>query len=167
MAEEKMGFKNKVWNLVIEYSQTSTIAGFHYIFEPKVTIIGKLIWLFLISLFTALGIYLSAENYSQWKNEPVITTLTSTGLPISKVDLPAVVICSQGYSAQIMLSAYYKLVFEYLEEEKGFVNEAITPLDMANIFLKRNQNRVNCYNIQIYKICCELDFYIQMLVRRM
>ena len=93
--EETMSLKKRMWNLVFEYSQTSTIAGFHYIFEPKLTIIGKLIWLLLLSLFTVLGIYLSAENYIQRKNEPVITTLTSTGLPISQVDLPAVVICSQ------------------------------------------------------------------------
>ena len=68
--EETMSLKKRMWNLVFEYSQTSTIAGFHYIFEPKLTIIGKLIWLLLLSLFTVLGIYLSAENYIQWKNEP-------------------------------------------------------------------------------------------------
>ncbi len=93
--EETVSLKKRIWNMIFEYSQTSTIAGFHYIFEPKVTLIGKLIWIFLISLFTVLGIYLSAENYSQWKSEPVITTLTSTGLPISEVPLPSVVICSQ------------------------------------------------------------------------
>jgi hypothetical protein len=48
-----------------------------------------------------------------------------------------------------MLSAYYKLIFEYLEKEKGFVNKEITPLDMANIFLKINQKKVNYYNNQI------------------
>ncbi len=82
-------FKKRVGELLFNYSQTSTIAGFHYIFEPKLPAGGKAFWLVLVVLLTAVGTYLSFQYYIQWKSEPVVITLTSTGLPISKIDFPS------------------------------------------------------------------------------
>jgi len=84
-----VGFKKKAGDVLFNYSQTSTIAGFHYIFEPKLSVIGKAFWFVLVVMLTAIGAYLSILNYGQWKSEPVIITLKSTGLPVSKVDFPS------------------------------------------------------------------------------
>jgi hypothetical protein len=67
-------------NLFLEYTQTSTIAGLHYAFQPKQSIFGRLIWIITIAFLTFLGIWLSVQNYNQWKEDPVLTTISSTGL---------------------------------------------------------------------------------------
>ena len=57
--------KEVMWNLFFEYSQTSSIAGFHYIFEPRLSVVGRILWTFMIVLLTMLGAYLSIQNYEQ------------------------------------------------------------------------------------------------------
>jgi hypothetical protein len=84
-----VSFKKRAWDVLFNYSQTSTIAGFHYIFEPKLSVIGKVFWFVLVVMLTAFGAYFSIQNYGQWTSEPVIITLKSTGLPVSKVDFPS------------------------------------------------------------------------------
>jgi hypothetical protein len=55
------------------------------------------------------------------------------------VKLTTVVICSQGYSAEIIKAAYYKLIIEYLEKEHGFVRKDVAPITLGNIFFKKNE----------------------------
>jgi len=43
--------------------------------------------------------YTSFKSYEDWINEPVITTVSSTGLPIVDVPFPTVVFCAQGKKA--------------------------------------------------------------------
>ena len=69
------------------------------------------------------------------------------GLPISKVPFPSVIICSQGYTAEIIFTAYYKVMIEYLEKEKGFVNKDITPLTLGNIFYKKTLHKVKSNSV--------------------
>ena len=66
-------------NLLNSYTQTSTIAGLHYAFEPKQSLFGRITWFVSIAILTFLGAYLSLQNYAQWMEEPVLTTISSTG----------------------------------------------------------------------------------------
>ena len=84
--------------LLHKYVQTSTVAGLHYAFKPNQTLAGRFIWLTVIIILAFLGFWLSLENYYQWKNEPVVTTISSTGLPIEEIEFPSVVICSKGFN---------------------------------------------------------------------
>ena len=36
------------------------------------------------------------QAYNDWQDNPVLTTVQTTGMPISKIDFPAITICSQG-----------------------------------------------------------------------
>ncbi len=74
------------------------ISGLHYAFKPKQSKIVSLVWLIAISVLTFLGFYLSFKNFIEWKNEPVLTTVTTTGLPIANIPFPSVAICSEGIS---------------------------------------------------------------------
>jgi hypothetical protein len=65
--------------LLIEYGQKSTIAGLHYAFKQKQSMIGRVIWMISLAILTFLGFWLSLKNYEQWKEEPVLTTITTTG----------------------------------------------------------------------------------------
>jgi hypothetical protein len=65
--------------LFLEYGQTSTIAGLRYAFLPKQRFLGRIIWIITISILTLLGTWLSVKSYWDWKENPVLTTITTTG----------------------------------------------------------------------------------------
>ena len=91
--------------------QTSTVAGLHYAFKPNQTLAGRFIWFTVIIILAFLGFWLSLENYYQWKNEPVVTTISSTGLPIEEVEFPSVVICSKGFHIEAFLAVKWEEAF--------------------------------------------------------
>ena len=97
--------------LLQNYLQTSTVAGLHYAFQPNQTLAGRFLWLTAIIVFAFLGFWLSLENYNQWKNEPVVTTISSTGLPIEEVEFPSVVICSKGFHMEAFLAVKWEEAF--------------------------------------------------------
>jgi hypothetical protein len=65
--------------LFVEYTQVSTIAGLHYAFKAKQSLMGRVIWIIAVAILTFLGFWLSLQNYVQWKQDPVLTTITTTG----------------------------------------------------------------------------------------
>jgi hypothetical protein len=69
----------RIQKVVQHYGRSSTIAGLHYAFDSDQSIVGRTIWLLSVSVLASLGFYFSVQNYQQWQNEPVVTTLTSTG----------------------------------------------------------------------------------------
>ena len=46
---------------------------------------GKIYWTLTVLFMLSLGLYWCIESYQSWKSNPVLTTLTSTGLPIEQV----------------------------------------------------------------------------------
>jgi hypothetical protein len=68
--------------LFVEYTQVSTIAGLHYVFKSKQTLMGRVIWITSVTILTFLGFWFSLQNYLQWKETPVLTTITTTGFSI-------------------------------------------------------------------------------------
>jgi hypothetical protein len=40
---------------------------------------GRFIWMTSLAILTFLGFWLSLKSYEQWKEEPVLTTITTTG----------------------------------------------------------------------------------------
>jgi hypothetical protein len=99
-----------------EFASRSTIAGLHYAFEPNQSKLSNILWMILIIILTFFGVYTSVRNYEEWKAEPVLTTLASTGLPIAEIPFPSVVICSQGVDHEGYWAAFYKLIFENLNK---------------------------------------------------
>ena len=114
--------KQKIWSILQEYGQTSTVAGLHYAFEPKQSRLANVIWILLILTLTSLGVYVSIKSYIQWQEEPVVTTVTTTGLPISEVPFPSVVICAQGDDIDSEKAAIFKIMFEELNKTAGNVS---------------------------------------------
>jgi hypothetical protein len=71
--------------MLVAYTEYSTIQGLIYIFFPYQTIFGKVFWTITILLMLALGFYWCYEAYQGWVGQPVLTTITTTGLPVEKV----------------------------------------------------------------------------------
>jgi hypothetical protein len=57
---------------------------------------GKAFWITVIVLMLMLGAYWTASIYISWQEQPVMTTASTTALPISKIEFPSVTICAHG-----------------------------------------------------------------------
>ena len=54
-----------------------------------------------------LGAYWTASIYIGWQENPVVTTATTTALPVTEIDFPSVTICAQGFNAEVFISTSY------------------------------------------------------------
>ena len=94
-----------------EYSETTTIHGIRYVLEKGSSYFERFLWLIIVLCGIGLAILISILAYIQWKENPVLTSISTTGYPIEKVPFPAITIC-----AQVM--KYYCVVAEF---EKYFL----------------------------------------------
>jgi len=78
-ADAQAEMKTELDNMLERYCSCSTIAGFHYVTDRDQTLAGRILWTLVLLVLASLGIYLSAENYHQWKSEPVMTYLKTAG----------------------------------------------------------------------------------------
>jgi hypothetical protein len=121
--------------LLDNFLQTSTVAGLHYAFQPRQNLAGRCFWLTAIIALAFLGFWLSLENYFQWKSEPVVTTISSAGLPIEEVEFPSVVICSKGLNQDAISAVIWDIAFSSanLSIEKIF---GLSPLQFSKVLNK-------------------------------
>jgi hypothetical protein len=59
--------------------------GFIYIFFSYQTWFGRIFWILVILLMTILGLYWCIKAYLDWQDKPVLTTVTTTALPVTSV----------------------------------------------------------------------------------
>ena len=65
----------------------------------------------------SLGFYLIFKAYDNWKQNPVMTSVQTTALPIEAIEFPAITICALGSISILQLRAYKKQVFDFLVQE--------------------------------------------------
>ena len=82
--EEKRTF-NSSYEIIVDYSEYSTIQGFIYIFFSYQTIFGKIFWIIVILGMLALGLYWCIQAYLDWQDKPVLTTITTTAYSVKQV----------------------------------------------------------------------------------
>ena len=110
----------------IEYTQACSLHGVQYIFESGRNLkASRVIWLGLAIAAAILGIVWSVEvgyfillanyqtsmsllfdisqqAYVDWQENPILTSLKTTGMPISNIDFPAITICGQGSIKEVI-----------------------------------------------------------------
>ena len=79
-----------------DFASSTTIHGIAYVFDRAITVLDRIIWFLVVCCGTALAIYMSYDVWITWKSSPVLTSVSSTGLPLRNVKFPAITICSQG-----------------------------------------------------------------------
>ena len=89
-----------------EYGGATTIHGIPYILEDGRKMFERLLWVSLVILGMVLTIHLSAQLYNDWQDDPVLTTVGTTGLDIEKIDYPSITICAQG-SVKEMIGLHF------------------------------------------------------------
>ena len=55
-----------------EYASRSSIHGISYIFDKELSIVDRLLWLFMVLAFLGVAAALTWNLWSQWRNEQVI-----------------------------------------------------------------------------------------------
>ena len=79
-----------------EFANSTTIHGITYVFDRGIKAFDNLLWLMVVSIGAGIAVYMSVLAWNTWKEAPVLTSVSSTGLPLQKIDFPAITICSQG-----------------------------------------------------------------------
>ena len=79
-----------------EFANSTTIHGITYVFDRGIKAFDNLLWLLVVSFGAGIAVYMSVLAWNTWKEAPVLTSVSSTGLPLQKIDFPAITICSQG-----------------------------------------------------------------------
>ena len=84
-----------------EYGGATTIHGIPYILEDCRRVFERFLWVFLVITSGFYTSYNSYKIYCDWQNDPVTTTIGTTGLNIEKIDYPSITICAQGSVKEI------------------------------------------------------------------
>ena len=61
------------------------IQGLIYIFFSYQSWLGRLFWIVMIILMLMLGLYWCIQAYIDWRDKPVLTTITTTAYSVRKV----------------------------------------------------------------------------------
>ena len=91
-----------------EYSASTTIHGISYLFDRENHALDRVFWAVVVVVAIYGATKLSAVAYIGWQDDPVITIIGTTGLPIEKVKFPSITICGQGTAKEIVDAALFK-----------------------------------------------------------
>ena len=100
--------KTPFMRTIREYTSASVIHGVSYINPDGRMIAEKIIWTILVASAFAFAAYEVQSLYKNWQESPVLTVLDTVTLPIEEIDFPAITICPQGSSKDIMNAALFE-----------------------------------------------------------
>ena len=84
-----------------EYGGATTIHGIPYILEDGRRAFERFLWIFLVIASAGFTYHSTYTIYWDWQNNPVTTTIGTTGLNIENIDYPSITICAQGSVKEI------------------------------------------------------------------
>ena len=85
-----------VWKTVNQYGNATTVHGISYTLEQGRHPLERLLWVVLVLIGAGFSLYLSGSILNDRDNNPVMTTVETTGYNIENIDFPSITICAQG-----------------------------------------------------------------------
>ena len=85
-----------------EYAEATSIHGIAYIFEEGKSVTERVIWIALVLVALVFAILNLCYVYKQWQDDPIMTTVRTTGLPLDQIEFPTITICAQGAVDEII-----------------------------------------------------------------
>ena len=79
-----------------EFAESTTIHGIAYVFDRAIKGLDNILWFLVVCFGAGVAVYMSLDAWNTWKDAPVLTSVSSTGLPLRNIEFPAITICSQG-----------------------------------------------------------------------
>ena len=137
-AEEVSKAKKPYLVTLREYSASTTIHGISYLFDRENHALDRVFWAVVVLVAIYGATKLSAVAYIGWQDNPVITSIGTTSLPIEKVKFPSITICAQGTAKEIVDAALFKQFNEYLGRKNKIFSELSQHelYDEGNAFLR-------------------------------
>ena len=127
--------KGSISRTAYEYAEVATTHGIYYIFENGRLIFERVFWVIVVILALVFAIGLSIRAYSDWKANPVLTSVGTTGHPIEQVAFPSITVCPQGCANKVIDAALFQQFEGYLStknkdvfalSEEEIVNEGVS-----------------------------------------
>ena len=97
-----------------EYASVTTAHGLSYISNEKNSTGDRFLWILIVIIAILFTVFQMATLYTQWQSDPVITTLDTVALPIEEIEFPAITICPQGTLEEVVDSALFQQLKEYI-----------------------------------------------------
>ena len=79
-----------------DYTSTATVHGLNYIGDKSLPLIDRILWCVVLIILGSCVASFSYQVFKEWRSNKVVTVLRETELPITKLDFPAITICSEG-----------------------------------------------------------------------
>ena len=79
--KDTLGFhpKKAITQTAKEYGSQATVHGINYVSDSSSPLLDRSLWLAVVVIFSMAGIILSLQSYNDWQDDPVITTVATTG----------------------------------------------------------------------------------------
>ena len=100
-----------------DYSSVSTIHGLRYVSDRKHSACGRAFWIVSLGIALASTSFQVVNIWNEWFDDPVVTSLNTISLPVEKIEFPAVTLCPQGSTADIMDNFLFHQFEEWLINE--------------------------------------------------
>ena len=81
-----MSHKSNIARNFIEYTSRSTIHGIGYIYDQKLGLLDRALWLLIVTNCMLIAMWMINYSYTTWQNNQVITTLKTTTKPFTDID---------------------------------------------------------------------------------
>ena len=107
--------KGSISRTAYEYAEVATTHGIYYIFEKGRLVFERVFWVIVVILALVFAIGLSIQAYSAWKENPVLTSVGTTGHPIEQVSFPSITVCPQGSANKVIDAALFQQFEKYLD----------------------------------------------------
>ena len=95
-----------------EYASQTTIHGIAYVESSRG--VERFLWFVVVVAAIAFTGFQTYRLYTDWQNEPVVTTLDTIAMPIKDIRFPAVTICPQGTISSALDAVLLKQLREYI-----------------------------------------------------
>ena len=103
--------------IVYEYLDNTTIHGFKYIINYKISFLEKIIWSLVIIAMCVTGIHLVINAFNDWDEKPVLTKIDSITYPLVNERFPSVTVCTNQIKRNINEWRYVEVASQMIEEE--------------------------------------------------
>ena len=103
-----------VINVASDYCSNSSIHGVPYILNRDHSKNGRFFWRVAVIVALSLTSVQLYQVLKSWYDEPVVTSLKTISLPIERIDFPAVTVCPQGSTDDLMDHFFYYQFEEWL-----------------------------------------------------
>ena len=102
-----------------EYSTRSTIHGISYVFDKKIPIGDRILWLMVLGTSCCMVGSLILNSFDSWQKDMVVTTIKNKAKSVTDLEFPALTICGSGTHMSLVEKVIYSK-FEKWQERSTY-----------------------------------------------